>query len=134
MFTSFKEAYTFSFGASSSDDLNQSLPSFEQVAASVQIELRSNGNNVGSPLTSSRLNSAQDAEKLPFPAPRKPEVNEMRLFIEQNNFERFRDKVVLNPRFLISSGDAPIVYQVGTFSHLCIFFDNNIISSLFSTL
>lgn len=36
----------------------------------------------------------------------------MRSFIEKNLFEKFRDKVIANPRFIISSGDAPVVYQV----------------------
>lgn len=62
--------------------------------------------------SSSNLLQREDAEKLPFSAPRKPEVNEMRLFIEKNFFEKFRDRLMANPRFLISSGDSPVIYQV----------------------
>lgn len=97
VFTCFKDAYEFSYGGW-----------FEPNSITENIYENCNDSS----LLASTRHVTQDAEKLPYPAPRKPEVNEMRSFIEKNFFEKFREKVIANPRFLISSGDAPVVYQV----------------------
>ncbi|CAF0709539.1 unnamed protein product [Brachionus calyciflorus] len=118
LFRSFQEAYAFSYEASEIE--SGQAPSEDQVRAS--LSLINNNSNQKQPMNISKTpdgkiseskNLSQDAEKLPFSAPKKPEVNEMRLFIEKNNFESFRDKVVSNPRFLITAGDAPVIYQEG---------------------
>lgn len=102
-FKSFQEAYAFSYGAQAATDA-----SMEQLKASFQSQqIDSPGGN--QPV---KANNVNDVEKLPFAAPREPEINELRSFIERKNFEAFRDKVVANPRFLISSGDAPIIVQL----------------------
>jgi hypothetical protein len=123
-FINFQEAYKFSYECSEIE--SGQAPSFEQVQASLSLTATSNGPSSPLPpqaagsitpvkLTNTPTNttsSTQDAERLPFPAPKKPEVNELRSFIEKDKFEQFRDRVVANPRFLISAGDAPVAVQV----------------------
>jgi hypothetical protein len=119
-FKSFQEAYAFSY--ENQIETGQA-PSIDQVKASLSSS-RSNSSQIGS-LSSEDENSQntpnnknttnnnkQDVEKLPFSAPKKPEINELKSFIEKNMFEKFRDKVMANPRFLISSGDSPIIFQL----------------------
>jgi hypothetical protein len=143
-FKSFHEAYTFSYETSEIESGH--APSLEQIQASLSLTngtSAQNGSTVapttttttanGSSLTpvkqaSTTSNSTQDAERLPFPAPKKPEVNLLRSFIEQNKLELFRDRVVANPRFLISAGDAPVAVQV----HEC-YLENKCVI-LFNTL
>ena len=120
-FKSFHEAYTFSYETSEIE--SGQAPSLQQVQAELNLisplinDCRPQ--NQGPSLTPVKANtpkaiavSNQDAERLPFSAPKKPEINELRSFIENNLFEQFRDKVIANPRFLISAGDAPVAVQV----------------------
>lgn len=102
LFRNFRDAYAFSYEIS--EIQSGEVPSENQLRESLKNSLLKQDD--------SSRKKIQDAEKLPFSAPRKPEVNEMRLFIEKNNFEPFRDKLFANPRFLITAGDAPVIYQV----------------------
>lgn len=120
----FNEAYAFSYEVELESG---QAPSMEQVKASLSLannslfspstESSSNLNNsISSPVSTPNqptksTNLSQDAEKLPFSAPRKPEVNELRIFVERDDFQKFSEKVLANPRFLISAGDAPVVVQ-----------------------
>ena len=113
----FKEAYAFSYEAEiesgkapSIEQVKASLDSISNVMFSPGQELQSQASN--SLCTSSNQIANLDVEKLPYSAPRKPEVNELRLFVEKDNFEKFSDKLASNPRYLISAGDAPVVVQV----------------------
>ena len=100
-FKSFNEAYAFSYGINEID----STFSISEVKASFEASL----NNPDKNLIKS---STQDAEKLPFSAPKKSEVNEFRIFIEKNSIDSFKKKANSNPRFLISAGDTPVAVQV----------------------
>lgn len=106
LFKNFQDAYTFSYELS--EIRSGEVPSENQLRESLSFK-NSKYQNSGS---KEEKKNTQDAEKLPFSAPRKPEVNEMRLFIEKNNLEPFRDKSLSNPRFLITAGDSPVIYQV----------------------
>jgi len=101
-FKSFHEAYTFSYEFESSEN----IPSRSAVKASIDPCVQK---------VTQRENSVQtanlDAEKLPFSAPKKPEINQLRAFIEKNDIESFRAKIIANPRFLVSAGDTPILCQ-----------------------
>lgn len=119
LFRNFHDAYAFSYETREIE--SGEAPSVEQIKASLSLINTSSSNKRESLGNSDKIpdtnlpkvqNSSQDAEKLPFSAPRKPEVNEMRLFIEKNNFESFRDKAISNPRFLITAGDSAVIYQV----------------------
>ncbi len=101
-FKSFHEAYTFSYEFES----NQKIPSRSEVKASIELDKLKAGKKEDSVQTA-RL----DAEKLPFSAPKKPEVNQLRSFIEKNDLDSFRSKVLENPRFLVSAGDTPNLCQ-----------------------
>ena len=113
----FKEAYKFSYEA---EIESGKAPSIEQVHASlgsitnVMFSPSQDAQQLATATVAATSNQTAnlDAEKLPFSAPKKPEVNELRLFVERDNFEKFSDKVTANPRFLISAGDAPVVVQV----------------------
>jgi hypothetical protein len=56
--------------------------------------------------------SSMDAEKLPYSAPKKADINQLRLLVERDDFEQLTDRIASNPRYLISAGDAPVVVQV----------------------
>jgi hypothetical protein len=101
VFKSFADAYAFSYEAEIEEG---QAPNMSQLQSSIM------GTLTASPSTQTK--SVQDAEKLPFPAPKKPEINELRSFIERNLFDKFREKILTNPRYLISSGDAPVAFQV----------------------
>lgn len=107
LFKNFQDAYAFSY--EQSEIRSGEVPSEKQLKESLSFKNSKHNQNFWS---KEEKKNTQDAEKLPFSAPRKPEVNEMRLFIEKNNFEAFRDKLLSNPRFLITAGDAPVIYQV----------------------
>ena len=102
-FKSFQEAYSFSYEHESSEY----VPSLSQVKASID-PFKDRTNLKENAPRASNL----DAEKLPYSAPKKPEVNQMRQFIEKNDIASFRAKVLSNPRFLISAGDSPNLCQV----------------------
>jgi hypothetical protein len=74
----------------------------------------------------------QDFEKLPFSAPKKSEINLLRSHIEKNEVDLFKSKVLSNPRFLISSGDSPIIVQVK--EYLCIVLFEFLNSSLLQVI
>ena len=97
-FKCFNEAYAFSYGIGPRESISQAKASFEA-------SLNQQEKNSAKILT-------QEAEKLPFSAPKKPEVNELRSFIEKNLIDSFKKKVNSNPRFLISAGDSPVIVQV----------------------
>ena len=107
VFKSFADAYAFSYEAEIEEG---QAPNMSQLQSSIM--------GTPAPSPSTQTKSVQDAEKLPFPAPKKPEVNELRSFIERNMFDKFREKVLSNPRYLISSGDAPVAFQVSPFTSL----------------
>jgi hypothetical protein len=114
-FKNFDDALVFSYGASSSAQTTKAL-TIEQIQTSIsspldspKLDLAASNGTASKPAANLSVN---DAEKLPFSAPKEPEINELRSFIEKNKFESFRDKVVENPRFLISHGDAPVIVQV----------------------
>ena len=114
MFKSFREAYAFSY-ESSEIELGQ-VPSISKVQSLLEASLT--GVNDGRILSPSLMKTesktpTQDAEKLPFNGPRKVEINELKSFIEKKNLEAVRTKVLSNPRFLISTGETPIIFQVG---------------------
>jgi hypothetical protein len=50
-------------------------------------------------------------ESLPFSKPPTRDLNEFRMFIEKNDLEAVKKKL-LNPRYLISSGDSPVIIKV----------------------
>ncbi len=58
-----------------------------------------------------KRNKAADGERLPFSQPKTRDFNELRSFIEKSQVTKFKDKVASNPRYLISSGDAPVAVQ-----------------------
>ena len=102
-FKSFKEAYAFSYESETSEN----MPTLFEVKAS--IDPLSDKTNTKESL------SNNDAEKLPFSAPKKPEVNLLRMMIEKNQYEPFCERVLSNPRYLISAGDSPNLCQVCQF-------------------
>jgi hypothetical protein len=89
-FKNLNDAYAFSY--ESAEIESGAAPTFSQVAAA--------------------LLKVQDAEKLPFSAPKKPEINQLRQFIEKDQLDDFKAKIMLNPRFLISAGDSCVAVQV----------------------
>lgn len=121
VFRNFLEAYAFSYEI---EIESGQAPSIAQVQANLNasnsIPIKDNVQTVFSSIDSPMPNgnnikiviqSPADVEKLLFSAPKKPEINQLRLFIETNKFEIVRDKIISNPRFLISAGDAPVIYQ-----------------------
>ena len=55
--------------------------------------------------------TTDSSESLPFPRPVTRDLNEFRMFIEKNDLVSVEKKLV-NPRFLISSGDSPVIIKV----------------------
>lgn len=125
-FKSFNDAYQFSY--ESNEIESGQAPSMDQVKASLAdnsalcaspvrtvntppVRFHLNSPTVTSGSNSSSSNPALDAEKLPFSAPKKPEINQVKSFIEKNNYEEFRDRVIANPRYLMSGVDTPVTYQ-----------------------
>jgi hypothetical protein len=106
-FKSFEEAYAFSY------ECNE----FTQYS-SYQMKTAESNNAIKAENSQNRGSSSQDAEKLPFSAPKKPEMNELRSLIEKNIIETVREKVLSNPRFLISAGDTPTLVQVNKYTFL----------------
>lgn len=79
----------------------------------------SSSSNTGS---SSSNSSSLNAERPPFRAPTKQELVEFRKQIEAGNYERVKNIVWENPRFLISSGDTPTSLKEGcryNAMHIC---------------
>ena len=131
-FKSFQDAYAFSY---ESEIESGQAPTIAQVKQSLSLRMSAHSSNSvaesatnasNSQISTPNKNLNQDVEKLPFSAPKKPEINELRSFIEKNMFEQFRDKVLSNPRFLISAGDAPVCFQLceNSFSLILFFFSN----------
>ena len=117
-FRSFKEAYAFSY--ESNEIESGQVPTIRQVHASLAASLTAtitNGDVQLSPqlMQIDSKTPSQDAENLTFSGPKKIEINEMRSFIEKNNLEAFSARINSNPRFLISAGDSPIIFQVSYF-------------------
>lgn len=73
----------------------------------------SNQNNIGNSHSSSSSRIIISAERPPFRAPTKQELVEFRKQIEAGNYERVKNIVWENPRFLISSGDTPTSLKEG---------------------
>ena len=136
-FRNFNDAYAFSYEASEIE--SGQVPSISQLKARFAIMDDSNppaapssssSSNGSAPAASSvsagvqeaaapkSRDAANDAEKLPFSAPKKFEINALRALIESNNLNKFYERVTSNPRFLITAGDAPVCVQVSTFIHL----------------
>ena len=101
-FRTFEEAYAFSYETAGTS----STPYIHDVLMGSPVD------RLPASPTDKSSSSSQDAEKLPFPAPKKPEVNELRKFIETDNYEAFREKILSNPRYLISAGETPNLCQV----------------------
>ena len=101
-FRTFEEAYAFSYETAGGASMS----------GMQEILMGSPGDRLLASPTETSSNSSQDVEKLPFSAPKKPEINELRKFIETDNFEAFRDKILSNPRYLISAGETPNLCQV----------------------
>ncbi|CAG9832251.1 unnamed protein product [Diabrotica balteata] len=61
------------------------------------------------------LNSANAfGEKAsPFKGPKPQEITELRKAIENGNYKLVKDTIWQNPRYLVSSGDTPAIYQEG---------------------
>lgn len=110
MFKSFKEAYAFSY--ESSEIESGQVPTISQIQASITASLKNSNTLSPSLMQNESKTPTQDAEKLPFSGPKKIEINELRPFIEKNNLNAFRTRVLSNPRFLISAGDSPVIIQV----------------------
>ncbi|KAH8421113.1 hypothetical protein KR222_001023, partial [Zaprionus bogoriensis] len=84
----------------------------------------SNSSNTSSSNSSSSSSSSSslNAERPPFRAPSKQELVEFRKQIEAGNYERVKNIVWENPRFLISSGDTPTSLKEGyryNAMHIC---------------
>ena len=128
MFKNFKEAYAFSYEAEielgkapTIEQVKASLPALSNVPFSPSQEISNNylANSNSPAVLPNNQNSNFDVEKLPYSAPKKPDINQMRLFVENDNFEQFLERISSNPRYLISAGDSPVIVQVGFF---CLFF------------
>jgi hypothetical protein len=107
VFRNFIDAYSFSYNES--EIKSGSVPSIAQLKESL------NKFEIESDIANKQVivqYKTQDVEKLPFPAPKKSEINLLRSHIEKNEVDLFKNKVLANPRYLISSGDAPIIVQV----------------------
>lgn len=92
-FRNFSDAYSFSY----SDEIESgNAPSMSELEMTVELKNSS---------------AALDAEKLPFSAPKKPEINQLRAFIEKDNLDEVKVKLHANPRFLISAGDTCVAVQ-----------------------
>lgn len=125
-FKKFQEAYEFSYGL----NVNERAPTLEQVQSSLHLTDGSVAGNSSNSTKRQQNNLATDAEKLPFSAPKKPEINELRRFIEKNDLEKVRNRILENPRFLISSGDSPVIYQLSFFKFNIILIFRQIKNSL----
>ncbi|XP_064608265.1 ankyrin repeat and LEM domain-containing protein 2-like [Liolophura sinensis] len=68
-----------------------------------------------SPLKSavSEFSQVPSSEGIAFKAPKMPELVALRKLIEKGDEESFRETVWTNPRYLISSGDTPVILQEG---------------------
>lgn len=73
----------------------------------------SNQSNIGNSNSNNSSRSTLNAERPPFRAPTKQELVEFRKQIEAGNYERIKNLVWENPRFLISSGDTPTSLKEG---------------------
>lgn len=113
-FKSFNEAYAFSYEYDLHED---EAPSLSQVKANFKSNKMKYTSNEYQPRS-----LPVEVEKLPFSAPKKPEVNQLRQFIEKNDLESFQKKIISNPRFLISAGDTANLCQVKTTSYSSFFF------------
>ena len=118
MFRNFKDAYAFSYEAEielgkapTIEQVKASLPGLSNVPFSPSQENLNNHTNSPVVLPHNQ-NSNFDAEKLPYSAPKKPDINQMRLIVEKDDFEQFLERISSNPRYLISAGDSPVIVQV----------------------
>ena len=121
VFKNFKDAYAFSYEveiesgkAPSIEQVKASLPALSNVPFSPSQEnATSQYIASNSPaIIASNQTTSNDAEKLPYSAPKKADINQMRILAEKDDFEKLIDLITSNPRFLISSGDSPVVVQV----------------------
>jgi hypothetical protein len=97
VFSNFEEAYAFSYGGGK---------------ASNSLEQDAEANNCLDAGTNSKSTRNDIKPSLSFFAPIKSQIRELLSFIEHNQFESFREKVVENPRFLISHGDSPLILSL----------------------
>jgi len=123
VFKNFKDAYSFSYEAEiesgkapTIEQVKASLASLNNVAWSPLNDRSKNGDTKSPTINGTNNNNnppvSLDVEKLPYSAPKKADVNQLRLLVEKDDFEQFVDKISSNPRYLISAGDAPVVVQV----------------------
>lgn len=57
-------------------------------------------------------------ESSPFKAPKPQDLAELRQAIENGDVKTFQSKVWDNPRYMVSAGDTPAIYQVKQYSSL----------------
>jgi hypothetical protein len=103
-FRNFIDAYSFSYN--DNEIKSGCVPTIDQLKESLNCQFEINKKN------DDIQKNIYDLEKLAFPAPKKSEINLLRSHIEKNEVELFKSKVLTNPRYLISSGDSPIIVQV----------------------
>lgn len=74
-------------------------------------ELNTNGTNI----------SAQNVEKSlsPFSSPHTRDLTQLRKAIEKGDYERVKDIIWSNPRYLVSSGETPVVLMEGPRYNAC---------------
>ncbi|XP_045205829.2 uncharacterized protein LOC123558022 [Mercenaria mercenaria] len=58
--------------------------------------------------------AAPPSESSPFKGPKLQDLTKLRKVIESGDVDTFREQVWDNPRFLVSSGDTPVMYQEGS--------------------
>lgn len=70
----------------------------------------------GLDITSESTSTANDIESTSiggFPSPTPPQLAKLRRTIEQGNIDEVKEIISSNPRYLISSGDSPVILMEG---------------------
>ena len=98
VFRCFQEAYSFSYEIDGNSQVSQ-----KQTKTNILIKFK--------PQKEPQKSGTDSSESLPFPRPATKELNEFRMFIEKNDLVSVKKKLI-NPRYLISSGDSPVIIKV----------------------
>lgn len=62
-----------------------------------------------------KFQMADNEKTMPFKRPKTEEMLEFRKDIKRGNIEVVREKILKNPKYLVSNGDTPAILQVKAF-------------------